>query len=149
MASDIQDVIKQRGKEYGDYRQNFTDIAALWTAYLAHQVTPHDVAMLMVLLKIARAKKSPLQKKAYCPDTYLDIGGYSEIARSIDSTESIEEERRSYAAGSGTVRQQEQAAREVLRREPTQDRQAGENQDARRTCPNCLRGSCYEHPIER
>lgn len=79
MASDaINKLIENRGNEYGDYRTNFTQIAGLWTEYLRVEVTPRDVAILMVLLKAARTFQTP-----YKADTYRDINGYCEIARRL------------------------------------------------------------------
>ena len=46
-------------------------IAALWTAYAGTDITPKDVAMMMALLKIARAKAGSK------PDTYIDLAGYA------------------------------------------------------------------------
>jgi|TARA_R100001509_G_C4872481_1_gene217242 hypothetical protein len=47
----------------------------LWSVYLDKDITAHDVAMLMLLLKVARTK-SPNPTK----DTYVDMVGYSAIA---------------------------------------------------------------------
>ncbi len=44
----------QREKDYGDKVNNHKNIAKLWTAYLDTYVDPHDVAIMMSLLKIAR-----------------------------------------------------------------------------------------------
>lgn len=64
-----------REKEYGDKKENHDNIATLWTAYLGPTITAHDVAVMMLLLKIARTK-SPNPTK----DTYVDMVGYSAIA---------------------------------------------------------------------
>jgi hypothetical protein len=64
-----------REKEYGDKQTNHTNIANLWSVYLDKNITAHDVAMLMLLLKVARTK-SPNPTK----DTYVDMVGYSAIA---------------------------------------------------------------------
>ena len=70
-------IIDQRGETYGDPKPNMERTAALWSAYLGHQITAHDVAMLMVLVKVSRAKVSVHD------DNYLDIAGYAEIARRV------------------------------------------------------------------
>tara|TARA_R100001510_G_scaffold51149_1_gene50721 strand:- start:617 stop:895 length:279 start_codon:yes stop_codon:yes gene_type:complete len=64
-----------REKEYGDKKENHDNIATLWTAYLGPTITAHDVAVMMLLLKVARTK-SPNPTK----DTYVDMVGYSAIA---------------------------------------------------------------------
>ena len=70
-------IVDERGKFYGDPRVNLDRIAGLWTAYLGHPVTAHDVAQMMVLTKISRSKVSRLD------DNYTDAIGYTEIARDL------------------------------------------------------------------
>ena len=40
-----------RQKDYGDKLHNHSNIAKLWSAYLDIEITAHDVAILMALLK--------------------------------------------------------------------------------------------------
>lgn len=54
---------------------------ALWTAYTGTDVTPKDVAMMMALLKIARAKAGSK------PDTYVDLAGYAACGAEISARE--------------------------------------------------------------
>lgn len=67
-------VMKDRNTDYGNPEDNFQDIANLWSSYLKPVVviTPHDVAVMMVLLKVSRLAKSP--SKA---DHWVDIAGYA------------------------------------------------------------------------
>ena len=67
-----------RQKDYGDKLHNHINIADLWTAYLDTTVSPHDVAVMMCLLKIARLKQGSRTE-----DTYLDASAYMAIAREI------------------------------------------------------------------
>lgn len=73
------DVIEERGTHYGDPLTNHYRIADLWSAYLelegADRLTAHDVAMLMILVKVSRAKADPGHV-----DSYVDIDGYARIA---------------------------------------------------------------------
>ena len=62
-------VCGDREQDYGSPEDNFAVIAALWTAYTGTDITPKDVAMMMALLKIARAKAGSK------PDTYIDLAG--------------------------------------------------------------------------
>ena len=66
----------QRQEDYGDKLQNFSQIAMLWTGLLATKltspITPEDVAMAMIQVKLARLAKSPGHK-----DSILDIAGYA------------------------------------------------------------------------
>ena len=58
-------VSDDREKAYGNKKANHNNIAKLWSAYLDKDISPHDVAMLMTLLKIARTipgKPAPVPK---------------------------------------------------------------------------------------
>ena len=67
-----------RQKDYGDKVENHNNIAKLWSAYLGISVTAHDVALMMVLLKMARTKLGQVSR-----DTYIDMSAYSAIAGEI------------------------------------------------------------------
>ncbi|AXH48828.1 hypothetical protein SEA_STEAMY_53 [Mycobacterium phage Steamy] len=65
----------QRAKDYGDALENHQRIAALWNAYLQKNVVDHnDVAVMMILLKIAR-----FMENGYHQDTVVDIAGYAGV----------------------------------------------------------------------
>lgn len=68
-----------RGDAYGDYSKSLSDIAEYWRLYLKNRVgvalTAYDQAMLMLLLKIARAQSSPGRE-----DHYIDMAGYAALA---------------------------------------------------------------------
>ena len=51
------------------------NIAKLWSAYLDISISPHDVAVCMTLLKIARTKLGSRSS-----DTYVDAAAYMAIA---------------------------------------------------------------------
>ena len=70
-------LVSERAEHYGDPRANLDRIAGLWTAYIGHSVTAHDVAQMMVLVKISRSKV------AKHDDNYTDAIGYTEIARDL------------------------------------------------------------------
>ena len=67
-----------REKDYGDKVHNHNNIARLWSAYLDTKIEAHDVAVMMVLLKIARTKLGKVSK-----DTYIDMAAYGAIAGEI------------------------------------------------------------------
>ena len=76
----------ERNVTHGEARRNHANIAAFWSAYLqarfsgAHciVVTAHDVAWMMVLLKIARTLTG-----AHNVDDAVDACGYAAIAGAI------------------------------------------------------------------
>ena len=71
-----------RAKDYGDKHNNHVNISELWSSYLDHRISPHDVAICMALVKIARLKHRRTK------DCYIDIAGYAAIAAEIESKKS-------------------------------------------------------------
>lgn len=72
-----------RQNDYGTPEHNFALIAELWSAYLAslpHEVTPKDVAAMLVLLKVARIASG--KKK---DDNWVDIAGYAACGGEIEA----------------------------------------------------------------
>lgn len=64
-------VTKDRAATHGDAERNFGLIAAYWSAHLNRNISPHDVAVMMTLLKLARAKSNPKHV-----DNWIDGCGY-------------------------------------------------------------------------
>ena len=75
-ASEI--VTKDRQDQYGNAENNFALIAQLWSALLGIEITPHDVGLMMIQLKVARAKTGVSKD-----DSYIDICGYGALAGEI------------------------------------------------------------------
>ena len=71
-----------REKDYGDKYNNHVNISELWSSYLGYKISPHDVAICMALVKIARLKHRRTK------DCYIDIAGYAAIAAEIESRDS-------------------------------------------------------------
>ena len=71
-------VTGQRQHDYGDKYQNHENIAKLWSGYLDYKISAHDVAICMLLVKVARLKHRPTQ------DCYIDMAGYAAIAGEIN-----------------------------------------------------------------
>lgn len=82
-------VCGQREQDYGKPEDNFKTIGLLWGVYLraAHPklaqvmgvngISPKDVAVMMALLKVARAATGN------SPDTFVDLAGYAACAGEI------------------------------------------------------------------
>jgi hypothetical protein len=75
-------VSKDRESDYGNKRKSHENVAKLWSAYLNIEITPHDAAILMCLLKIARTQ---LGKNRI--DNYVDLVGYAAIAGELSKEE--------------------------------------------------------------
>lgn len=83
----------QRAVDYGDKTINHGRIARLWNEWLRESrslddrpedgITAYDVAMMMLLVKVARLMHSPGH-----PDSHVDIAGYASILEEIASKES-------------------------------------------------------------
>ena len=78
-------VCKDRLAEYGTPEESFGRIASLWSAYKGVDFDPFDVAMMMVLLKVSRAKGNPTHT-----DSYIDLCGYGSIAGELANKEENE-----------------------------------------------------------
>lgn len=64
-----------RDKQYGHPPYSLHRIAEFWSVYIGVELTNHDVALMMAMLKISRAQISPEHE-----DSYTDIAGYGAIA---------------------------------------------------------------------
>lgn len=60
----------QRQADYGSINDSFCRIAGLWSAYTGFTIDKYDVAKMMMLLKISRAKNGNHR------DSYVDVVGY-------------------------------------------------------------------------
>ncbi|MBQ1792587.1 MAG: hypothetical protein II008_20625 [Oscillospiraceae bacterium] len=72
-------VCEDRNQQYGGPEDTFKDIARLWAAYLDDQIGPEDVAIMMILMKVARLKASSYQSS----DSWVDIAGYAACGSEI------------------------------------------------------------------
>ena len=68
-----------RQKDYGDKLTNHQNIAALWSVFLQVNITAHDAAVCMALVKVARLMHQ--HKK----DNYIDLAAYASIAGEIEA----------------------------------------------------------------
>jgi len=64
-------VTKDRAATHGDAESNFGLISCYWSAHLNKNISPHDVAVMMTLLKLARARSNPKHI-----DNWIDGCGY-------------------------------------------------------------------------
>ena len=71
-------ITKDRQDVYGDSEDSFALIATLWSGWLGQRVTPYDVAMMMSLLKVARARSNPMHT-----DNLIDLAGYAALAAEL------------------------------------------------------------------
>jgi len=67
-------IIQDRGLDYGHPSDNMSRTASLWAAYLEMPVEPHQVAMCLALVKIARSMETGKV------DNYIDGAAYMAIS---------------------------------------------------------------------
>jgi len=80
-ASDLMD--GERAKDYGDALEMHRRIAAGWTEILGVDVKPHEAALCMAWLKIARLVETPGHE-----DSYVDLVAYGSLAGEIQARDS-------------------------------------------------------------
>lgn len=79
-------ITKDRQDQYGNAEDSFSKIADYWTVFLKGSlndgcaITADDVAMMMILLKIARSDSNPMHL-----DNYVDICGYAALAGEMNN----------------------------------------------------------------
>ena len=71
----VSEVLKERESQHGSKHAVFDQARLLWTAYLGIPISSEQVAILMVLLKVARS-----QNGASNPDDFVDAVGYMALA---------------------------------------------------------------------
>jgi hypothetical protein len=82
----------QRAEDYGDKTINHVRIADLWNVWLEEsrmtgadkRITAYDVAMMMMMVKVARLMHSPGHQ-----DSHIDIAGYASILEEIANKEPL------------------------------------------------------------
>ena len=67
-------IIAERGAAYGDAATSMTAIAARWSLTLGHSVTPAQVVLCMIDLKLARLAHDPKHH-----DSAADVIGYAAL----------------------------------------------------------------------
>ena len=71
-------LVAARRKTYGEPRQNMAAIAARWSLTLGHTVTPAQVVLCMLDLKLARLARDPRHQ-----DSLVDLAGYSVVLHEV------------------------------------------------------------------
>ena len=74
------EILKQRALEYGDANKSFSDIARMWSLYIEYPIEPHQVAIMMTLLKIHRGKTA---KGFHFKDSMQDGRNYLTLAEQL------------------------------------------------------------------
>lgn len=76
--ADVARTVGERGEQYGDAPRLFADIACRWSAVLELEVSPSQVALCMIDVKLAWLSYDPTHA-----DSIRDIAGYAAILAEI------------------------------------------------------------------
>jgi hypothetical protein len=71
-------VTKDRASQHGSAENNLMDIAYFWSHHLDTTITSADVAIMMCMLKMVRAKSNPKNM-----DNFIDLCGYAALAGEV------------------------------------------------------------------
>ncbi len=71
-------VIENRERIYGPAAESFAAIAARWSLVLGIDVTPAQVALCLIDLKLARLSRDPKHL-----DSIVDVAGYAACLREV------------------------------------------------------------------
>lgn len=78
LLKEAEDLLQERQVTHGDMEKNLTNIASLWSTYLATNITPEQVSLCMALLKVARTMTGTSNR-----DDLLDAAGYIGLAEEM------------------------------------------------------------------
>jgi hypothetical protein len=81
----VANVIAERSSQYGDVVGSMATIAQRWSATLGRQVTPAQVVLCLLDLKLARLAHDPTHE-----DSAVDVCGYAALLREL--TENVNTE---------------------------------------------------------
>lgn len=81
----VANVITERSTQYGDAGGSMAVIAARWSATLGRQITPAQVVLCLLDLKLARLAHDPTHE-----DSAVDVCGYAALLRELIQTSNLE-----------------------------------------------------------
>ena len=81
----VAQIVAERGTQYGEATGNMAAIAARWSATLGREVTPAQVVLCLLDLKLARLAHDPTHE-----DSAVDVCGYAALLRELTETSNTE-----------------------------------------------------------
>ena len=78
MLQHVAGVIENRRRQYGSAEDLFEHIAKRWSLTLGVKITPAQVALCMIDLKMARLARNPTHI-----DSVVDVAGYAACLREV------------------------------------------------------------------
>ena len=81
----VANIIAERSAQYGDVNLSMAAIATRWSVTLGREVTPAQVVLCLLDLKLARLANDPTHE-----DSAVDVCGYAALLRELAETSNME-----------------------------------------------------------
>ena len=78
MLHHVAGILAERGTAYGDAATSMATVAARWSITLGHLVTPAQVVLCLIDLKLARLAHNPMHQ-----DSIADVVGYAALLSEV------------------------------------------------------------------
>lgn len=82
ILDEVKAIIGERGEDYGGVENNFENIARIYSTVAGIEMQSWDIALVMVCVKLARIRQSPLKR-----DNYIDMIAYAAFAAELIEAE--------------------------------------------------------------
>ena len=79
MLHHVAGILADRGTAYGDAATSMAAVAARWSITLGHPVTPAQVVLCLIDLKLARLQHNPKHQDSVC-----DLAGYAAVLQEVN-----------------------------------------------------------------
>ena len=79
MLQHVAGIIAERGAAYGDAATSMATVAARWSITLGHPVTPAQVVLCLIDLKLTRLQHNPKHQDSVC-----DLAGYAAVLQEVN-----------------------------------------------------------------
>jgi hypothetical protein len=79
MLKHVVGILAERGAVYGDAATSMAAVAARWSITLGHPVTPAQVVLCLIDLKLVRLAHNPKHQDSVC-----DLAGYAAVLQEVN-----------------------------------------------------------------
>jgi hypothetical protein len=79
MLHHVAGIIAERAANYGDAATSMATVAARWSITLGHPITPAQVVLCLIDLKLARLTHNPKHQDSVC-----DLAGYAAVLQEVN-----------------------------------------------------------------
>ena len=79
MLQHVAGILAERGAAYGDAATSMATVAARWSITLGHPITPTQVVLCLIDLKLTRLQHDPKHQDSLC-----DLAGYAAVLQEVN-----------------------------------------------------------------